>query len=125
MNKTLAELFKLGGSSEHIEKEVPQPFDHDDFGLNQSKVINVIDANNLERDRQISLRNPRKLDCAGKAVQRPTFPHPAPGETTNRLPPVASKWQIGIQIASCGAQAPPYGHPTWTIPNACLNLHLN
>ncbi len=51
------------------------PLDHDDFGLIQSKGMNVINSNNLERDRQISLRNLRKLDCAGKPV--PTFPHPA------------------------------------------------
>jgi hypothetical protein len=49
--------------------------DHDDFGLIQSKIMNVIDSNKLERDMQISLRNLRKLDCAGKPV--PTFPHPA------------------------------------------------
>jgi hypothetical protein len=49
--------------------------DRDDFGLNQSKIMNVIDSNNLERDMQISLRNLRKLDCAGKPV--PTFPDPA------------------------------------------------
>jgi putative membrane protein insertion efficiency factor len=46
-----------------------------DFGLNQSKVMNVIDSKSSERDRQISLRNLRKLDCVGKPV--PTFPHPA------------------------------------------------
>ncbi|MGP0060136.1 MAG: hypothetical protein ACLPID_12705 [Beijerinckiaceae bacterium] len=50
--------------------------DHDDFGLNQSKII-VIDSKGLERDMQISSRNLRKLDCAGKPV--PTFPHPALG----------------------------------------------
>jgi hypothetical protein len=49
--------------------------DHDDFGLIQSKIMNVIDSNKLERDMQISSRNLRKLDCAGKPV--PTFPHPA------------------------------------------------
>jgi hypothetical protein len=37
--------------------------------------MNVIDSKDLERDAQISLRNLRKLDCAGKPV--PTFPHPA------------------------------------------------
>ena len=37
--------------------------DHDDFGLDQSKVMNVIDSNQLERD------------AGGKPV--PTFPHPA------------------------------------------------
>ncbi|MGP0060760.1 MAG: hypothetical protein ACLPID_15880 [Beijerinckiaceae bacterium] len=45
----------------------------------QSKII-VIDSKDLERDAQISLRNLRKLDCAGKAAQRPTFPHPALAE---------------------------------------------
>jgi hypothetical protein len=35
----------------------------------------VIDSNKLARDAQISSRNLRKLDCAGKPV--PTFPHPA------------------------------------------------
>jgi len=37
--------------------------DHDDFGLNPSKIMNVIDSKNLERD------------AGGKPV--PTFPHPA------------------------------------------------
>ena len=41
------------------------PADHDDFGLKQSKVINVIDARTLE------------LDAGGKVVS--TFPHPALG----------------------------------------------
>ncbi|MGP0058308.1 MAG: hypothetical protein ACLPID_03335 [Beijerinckiaceae bacterium] len=39
--------------------------------------MNVIDSNKLERDMQISLRNLRRLDCAGKPV--PNFPHPALG----------------------------------------------
>jgi hypothetical protein len=32
--------------------DVPRPLalDHDDFGLNPSKIINVIDSKNLERD---------------------------------------------------------------------------
>jgi hypothetical protein len=47
--------------------------------LNQSKIMNVIDSKGLERDRRSSSRNLRKLDCAGKAAQRPTFPHPALG----------------------------------------------
>jgi hypothetical protein len=46
-----------------------------DFAFNQSKIMNVIDSNKIERDMQISLRNLRKLDYAGKPV--PTFPHPA------------------------------------------------
>ncbi len=58
--------------------------DHDDFGLIQSKIVNVIDSKNLERDRQISLRNLRKLDCAGKPAQCSTFPHPALGRMTLR-----------------------------------------
>ncbi|MGP0061962.1 MAG: MHYT domain-containing protein [Beijerinckiaceae bacterium] len=45
------------------EKRQARVVDHDDFGLNQSKVMNVIDSNNLERD------------AGGKPV--PTFPHPA------------------------------------------------
>jgi hypothetical protein len=53
--------------------------DHDDFGFIQSKIMNVIGSNKIERDMQISLRNLRKLDCAGKAAERPTFPHPALG----------------------------------------------
>ena len=40
--------------------------------------MNVIATNKLERDRQISLRNLRELDCAGKPAQRSTFSHPAP-----------------------------------------------
>ncbi|MGP0061332.1 MAG: glycosyltransferase family 4 protein [Beijerinckiaceae bacterium] len=64
------------------------PRDHDEFGLHQSKLmhetsdisgvfINVVDSKSLERDTQTSSGNLRKLDCAGKAAQRPTFPHPA------------------------------------------------
>ena len=41
----------------------PNPTDHDDFGLKQSKVMNVIDVRTLE------------LDAGGKVVS--TFPHPA------------------------------------------------
>jgi gas vesicle protein GvpN len=55
--------------------DVQTTSDHDDLGLNQSKIMNVIDANNLERDAQISLRNLRELDCAGKPL--PAFSHPA------------------------------------------------
>ncbi len=44
----------------------PAFLDHDDFGLNQSKIMNVIDSNNLERD------------AGGKPV--PTFPHPTLAE---------------------------------------------
>jgi hypothetical protein len=51
--------------------------DHDDFGLIQSKIMNLIDSNKLERDVQIGLRNLRKLDCAGKPVA--TFPYPVLG----------------------------------------------
>jgi predicted TPR repeat methyltransferase len=40
-----------------------RPLDHDDFGLNQSKIMNVVDSNNLERD------------AGEKPV--PTFSHPA------------------------------------------------
>jgi len=42
-------------------------------------VMTVVDSNNLELDRQIGHRNPRKLDCVGKPEQRSTFPHAALG----------------------------------------------
>ena len=42
--------------------------DHDDFELNRSKIMNVIDSNNVKRDRQISSRNLRELICTGKPV---------------------------------------------------------
>ncbi len=58
--------------------------DHDDFGLNQSKIV-AIESKKSERDRQISLRHLRKLECAGKSAQRPTFPHPAPVKTVSAL----------------------------------------
>jgi len=44
-----------------------------DLGL--SKIKNVIDFIDVERDKQISLRNLRQLDCAEKPVS--TFSHPA------------------------------------------------
>jgi hypothetical protein len=46
--------------------------------------MNVIDSYKLERDMQISLRNLRELDCAGKPV--PTFAHPALGLGPRRFP---------------------------------------
>jgi len=49
--------------------------DHDELGSNRSKFMTMIDSEELERDRQISLRNLRERDCAGKPVS--TFPHPA------------------------------------------------
>jgi hypothetical protein len=51
--------------------------DHDDFGLNQSKIMNVIDSNNLERD------------AGGKPV--PTFPHPALEGREGRRPQGSSR----------------------------------
>ncbi len=48
-----------------LARRLRTDLDHDDFGLNQSKIMNVIDSNNLERD------------AGGKPV--PTFPHPALG----------------------------------------------
>ncbi|MDQ6867606.1 MAG: hypothetical protein M3178_04090 [Pseudomonadota bacterium] len=74
---------KQSGDSEHLEAAGPKPagarlsirliravplarsaaLDHDDFGLNQSKIMNVIDSKSLERD------------AGGKPVS--TFPHPA------------------------------------------------
>jgi precorrin-3B synthase len=62
-----------------------ETLDHDDFGLHQSEIMNVIDSNNVERAAQTSPRNLRKLDCAGKAAQRPTFPHPALASWLERL----------------------------------------
>jgi K+-transporting ATPase ATPase C chain len=46
-----------------LAAENPGALDHDDFGLNQSKIMNVIDSNRLERD------------AGGKPVS--AFPHPA------------------------------------------------
>jgi hypothetical protein len=44
--------------------------DHDDFGLKQSKIINLIDSKSLERD------------AGGKPVS--TFPHPALANPVHR-----------------------------------------
>jgi len=56
----------LAYSTTNIPEDGPigsNPTDHDDFGLKQSKVMDVIDANTFE------------LDAGGKVVS--TFPHPA------------------------------------------------
>jgi hypothetical protein len=45
------------------------PLDHDDFGSNRSKIMNVIDSNILERD------------AGGKPLH--TFPHPTLGRRTH------------------------------------------
>ena len=70
-------LAVVDSCSSAARSDVQTPIGHDDFGLNQSKIMNVIDSNNLERDMRSSSRNLRELDCAGKAAQRPTFPHSA------------------------------------------------
>jgi len=75
--------------------------DHDGFGRSRSKIIetsdisdvsvNVIDSNNLERDRQISSRNLHELDCAEKLAS--TFSHPALGVSLLLgLVPYAVNW---------------------------------
>ena len=68
-------LAVVGSCSGAAHPDVQTTLDHDVFGLNQSKIMNVIDSNKLEPDAQISLGNLRELDCAGKPV--PTLPHPA------------------------------------------------
>jgi putative acetyltransferase len=50
-------------SPDHISKT---PLDHDDLGQNPSKIMNLIDPNNVERDRRIGLRNLHEFDCAEK-----------------------------------------------------------
>ena len=75
-----------------------RPPDRDEFGLNQSKVI-VIDSNNPERDTQISLRNLREFDGAGKAAQRPTFPQP------DRGPVGDAQRDLAVQLSK-GSTAP-------------------
>jgi D-alanyl-D-alanine carboxypeptidase (penicillin-binding protein 5/6) len=45
------------------------------FEPNRSKIMNVIDSKSSDQDRQISPRNPRKLECAAKPVS--IFPRPA------------------------------------------------
>jgi hypothetical protein len=50
------------GQAARFEWSIALPDRIRDFGLDQSKVMNVIDSNNLE--------------CAGNPAQRLTFPHP-------------------------------------------------
>jgi hypothetical protein len=52
------------------------PLDHDDCGLKQSTIMNVVDFKDLERDRRSSSRNLRELDCAGKPRRVPLFLSP-------------------------------------------------
>jgi biopolymer transport protein ExbB len=60
--------------------------DHDDFGLNQPEIMNVIDSNKLERD------------ARGKPL--PAFRHPA-------LAPVfALLWTLSFAVAPVAAQTP-------------------
>jgi putative acetyltransferase len=73
--------------------------DHDDFGSNRSKIMNVIDFIQLERD------------TGGKPAQRSTFPHPAL-EPPNRIVGfvtlnAATGWldQLAVAPAAKGAGA--------------------
>ena len=75
MSRPRCKLIMRKPAASETPPRVKSGLDHDDFGLIQSKIMNVIDSNNLERDSQISSRNLLKLDCAGNPV--PTFPHPA------------------------------------------------
>ncbi len=81
-----------------------RPLDHDDFGLNQSKIVDVIDSNNLARHAQISVRNLRKLDCAGKAG--PSFPHPAvDAGVCRRQGAIDWRWAIAVIIVAVVQQS--------------------
>jgi 23S rRNA (adenine2503-C2)-methyltransferase len=51
------------------------PQAHDELGSSRSEFMNVIDPEDSARDKQISPRNLRKLDCDGKPV--PALPRPA------------------------------------------------
>ncbi|MGP0057688.1 MAG: hypothetical protein ACLPID_00155 [Beijerinckiaceae bacterium] len=62
-----------------------QSLDHDDFGLIQSKIMNVIDSNSLERD------------AGGKPV--PTFPHPALALTVSTNEPIIRSSIRGANVS--------------------------
>jgi uncharacterized protein related to proFAR isomerase len=59
--------------------------DHDDFGLTQSKIMNVIDSKSLERD------------AGGKPVS--TFPHPALEDLIAAFPSVTFWVDAGVRDA--------------------------
>jgi hypothetical protein len=61
------------------------PLDHDDFGLNPSKIMNVIDSKSLERD------------AGGKPVS--TFPHTALGSSIGAHREAKSSTKIGSAFA--------------------------
>jgi MFS family permease len=65
-----------------LTDRVPQ--DHDDFGSSRSKII-VIDSKKLERD------------AGGKPV--PTFPHPAPGESSRAVTLYTSAYSFGVGLS--------------------------
>jgi hypothetical protein len=60
----IAPTMPIASNPSMIERSLAQrSLDHDDFGSNRSKIMNVIDSNILERD------------AGGKPLH--TFPHPA------------------------------------------------
>ncbi len=69
-----------------IQKALLATLDHDGFGLNQSKTMNVIDSNSLERD------------AGGKPV--PTFPHPALGVEAAKVIEAPFRWPDASELRS-------------------------
>jgi len=67
--------------------------DHDEFGSNRSKFMNVIDSKALKRDVHISSSNLHKRDCAGKPVS--TYPHPA------RSPSKPLEGSVAVRCGVC------------------------
>ncbi len=88
------------------------PSDHDDFGLNQSKVMNVIDSINPERDARSSLRNLRKPDRARKSraachfssSSSRTLTWPPPHRGTSRAAPAAARAAVRT-LGLCAANS--------------------
>ena len=73
--------------------------DHDDFGMTQSKITNVIDSNKLERDAQISLRNLPKLECGEKPARRLT------AGACRRYGTIDWRWAIVVIVVAVVQQA--------------------
>ncbi|WP_210162187.1 nickel/cobalt transporter [Methyloferula stellata] len=95
-------LWRKGAAFATALSAMPRAQDHDDFGFNQSKIMNVIDSYRLERD------------AGGKPV--PTFPHPALEEIFAASAPSLSTMGRGTSafFADNGAQdhvhGPDCGH---------------
>jgi SAM-dependent methyltransferase len=108
IKRDFADVVEIGSASPQFSARLAREgrlivrLDHDDFGLNQSKIMNVIDSKSLERD------------AGGKAVS--AFPHPA-------VAPLAQLAAAAPLSVVGDEEALPFAEARFDLAVSALSLH--